>query len=507
MPVLHLILGDQLSFDISALRCCDRARDTVLMAEVADEAAYAPHHRKKLLFVFSAMRHFARALVERGYTVIYRRLTDQDGDRSLTEVATRWARRLNAERLVMTEPGDYRLLQAFRALAASGEVPLEIRSDDRFLCSRGDFADWARTRRELRMEYFYRDMRRRYGLLMAADGTPEGGAWNYDRENRKAPPRDPTFAPRLAFAADDLTRETAEMVRDRFATNFGDLDPFDLAVTAEDARRALDHFLIHYLPRFGDYQDAMLRGEAFLYHSVISSYLNIGLLDPLQCCRDAETEWRSGRAPLNAVEGFIRQILGWREFIRGIYWLKMPSYRTLNHLGAERPLPDFYWTGATEMRCIAEVVDQTRRHAYSHHIQRLMVTGNFALLAGIAPAEVCDWYLGVYSDAYEWVELPNTLGMALFADGGIVGSKPYAASGNYINRMSNFCGGCRYDPGLATEPNACPFNGLYWRFMARNRSVLGANPRLRTVYATFDRMNEARREAMIARAQRFLETL
>ena len=390
--------------------------------------------------------------------------------------------------------------------AARFRLPVDILPDTRFVCSPDRFATWVKGRKQLRMEHFYREMRRETGLLMDGD-RPEGGTWNLDTENRK-PAKADLFMPALPeFAPDSITLEVLALVEARFSSHIGTLRPFRYGVTRTDALQALDHFIEHALPWFGDYQDAMLRGEPFLYHSVLSGYLNIGLIDPLEICHRVEAAYRASHAPLNAAEGYIRQIIGWREFVRGIYWLKMPDYVNENHLGATRPLPEFYWTGETAMTCMADAIGQTIEHAYAHHIQRLMVTGNFAMLAGIDPREVHEWYLAVYWDAFEWVELPNTNGMSQFADGGMLGSKPYAASGNYISKMSDYCKGCRYDVKQKTGPDACPFNPLYWDFLVRNREVLGGNPRLGQVYRTWDRMAADRQAAYRESAKVFLDEL
>ena len=353
------------------------------------------------------------------------------------------------------------------------------------------------------MEPFYREMRRKTGLLME-DGKPVGGRWNFDRDNRKPlpariePPEPPRFEP------DAITREVLDLVAGRFPGHFGRLEPFRWAVTRADALLALGHFIEHRLDRYGDYQDAMREGSDFLFHSVLSPYLNAGLLTAEEVAGAAERAYREGAAPLNAVEGFIRQIIGWREYVRGVYWLRMPGYAASNELEASRPLPWFYWSGETEMNCLAEAIRGTAEHAWTHHIQRLMVTGNFALIAGLAPAEVEEWYLVVYADAYEWVELPNVHGMILFADGGLLGSKPYAASGAYIDRMSDYCRGCRYDVRARSGPEACPFNYLYWDFMIRNEARLRGNRRLDMPYRTLDRMDPARKAGIGQDAARFL---
>jgi deoxyribodipyrimidine photolyase-related protein len=386
-------------------------------------------------------------------------------------------------------------------------VAVEIREDDRFLCSPAAFAHWARGRKTLRMEYFYRDMRRQTKLLLDGAGEPLGGRWNLDAENRR--PLPPGIRPPepARFAPDGDTRAVLDLVGRRFAGHFGDLEPFWFAVTSEDAHAAFDHFVRTALARFGDYQDAMKQGEKTLFHAVISLYLNAGLLDPLFVCRAVEAEYRSGRVPLNAAEGFIRQIIGWREYIRGIYWLQMPGYAETNFFGAARALPAFYWTGETDMNCLSQCIAQTRQEAYAHHIQRLMVTGNFALLAGIDPKAVSAWYLSVYADAYEWVELPNTHGMALFADGGVVASKPYAASGKYIDRMSDYCRSCRYAVKDTLGPDACPFNFLYWHFLAEHRGQLAGNPRMALIFKTLSRMPDAKVKAIREQARVFLDGL
>ncbi|MBS0561029.1 MAG: cryptochrome/photolyase family protein, partial [Proteobacteria bacterium] len=353
------------------------------------------------------------------------------------------------------------------------------------------------------------ELRRETGILMQGPdgGEPAGGEWNYDHDNRKALPCNEPVPARRRFPPDEITRSVMALVAARFQGHFGDLEDFGWPVTREDALAALDDFIAIALPRFGTYQDAMKQGEAFLFHSLLSPCLNLGLLLPHEVCAAAERAWRDGHAPLNAAEGFIRQILGWREYVRGIYWSRMPAYAESNALNARRPMPWFYWTGETPMNCLRQSIGEIRRNAYGHHIQRLMVTGNFALLAGIAPAEIEEWYLAVYADAFEWVELPNVHGMAIFADGGLLASKPYAASGAYIDRMSDYCTGCAFDPKQKAGPRACPFNYLYWEFLIRNETVLAGNPRMAMPYRTLAGFSDARRAQIRRDAAGFLDGL
>ena len=503
---LRLVLGDQLSEGLSSLSDLELQADVVLMAEVMEEVTYVKHHKRKVAFLFSAMRHFAESLRAGGVTVDYVRLDDPDNSGSFSGEVARAASRHQVDRLVVTEPGEHRVLQAMRDWQSDLGIPVEIRGDDRFLCPPEIFADWAEGRKQLRMDFFYREMRRRHDVLME-NGEPVGGKWNYDADNREPPDLSLVVPKPLNFPADQTTSDVLALVEERCADHFGDLADFGFAVTRAQALEVLDHFIVERLPLFGTYQDAMIEDEPWMYHSHIGFYLNAGLILPIEAVRAAEAAWATGHAPLNAVEGFIRQILGWREFIRGIYWLKMPDYASMNFLEAGRDLPSFYWTGATEMNCMRQSIDQTRRYAYAHHIQRLMVLGNFALLAGLDPRQVNEWYLVVYADAYEWVELPNVSGMVLFADGGYLASKPYAAGGAYISRMSNYCANCSYRVAKKTGEGACPFNYLYWDFLIRNRERLGGNARLGMMYKSLDRMAPDRVETIRGDAAGFLATL
>ncbi|SFP76702.1 deoxyribodipyrimidine photolyase-related protein [Tranquillimonas alkanivorans] len=498
MSRLILVLGDQLTPTLSALREAE-AGDVIVMAEVADEAAYVPHHPKKIAFLFAAMRKFAARLEADGYRVAYTRLDDPDNTGSIPGELLRRAEEVGAREVIATQPGEWRLIQLL------DELPLTVRQrpDDRFVCSIPEFERWAEDRKTLRMEFFYREMRRKTGLLMV-DGEPAGGQWNFDHENRKPAPDSIDHGGPMRFTPDETTEEVLALVERRFGNSFGDLRPFHFATDRGQARRALAHFVKHALPKFGDYQDAMLDGDRFLYHALISFYMNAGLLDPLEVCRAAEEAWHEGHAPLNAVEGFVRQIIGWREFMRGIYFLHGPDYTSRNVLGHDRDLPWFYWGGETKMRCIAKTVEQTKEEAYAHHIQRLMVTGNFALLAGIDPWQVHEWYLAVYADAYEWVEAPNVIGMSQFADGGVFASKPYVSSGNYIAKMADYCGQCHYSVKKKTGEGACPFNLLFWHFLNRHRARFENNPRMAQMYRTWDRMAEDRRDTVLAEAEGFL---
>ena len=506
MGCLRLILNDQLSSSITSLS--DMLPDDVIVAcEVMEEFTLVPHHPKKIAFLLASMRHFVADLADLGHTVYHVKLTDAGNSGRLTSEVKRAVTLLGLTHVVVTQPSEYRLESMIAAWPTVLGITLEVREDQRFFCSSALFNRWVLGKKQPRMEYFYREMRKKHRILLEDDGSPSGGQWNYDKENRKPPMKGLTSPRRLSHKKSSILIEVLQLVSEHFSENFGTLEPFHYAVTRQQALLELDDFIERILPDFGDYQDAMVHGDAYLNHSLLSTYLNAGLLLAREICQKAELRYRVGMAPLNAVEGFIRQILGWREYVRGIYWHHMPNYGELNDLGANTPLPAFYWGKPTTMACVAEVVAQTRQHAYSHHIQRLMVTGNFALLAGLDVKQVQAWYLAVYSDAFEWVEMPNTLGMALFGDGGIVGSKPYAASGRYIHKMSNFCNKCVYAPSELLGERACPFNALYWDFFARHREKLEFNPRLTFVYSTWNKFSVLKQEAIRAKAASILNQL
>ena len=503
---LCVLLGDQLSHDIATLRHADKASTIILMAELSDETGYVRHHKKKLVFILSAMRHFADELRENGWQVDYIRLDDPQNTHSFTSELQRCLNRHQIDQISVTHSGEYRVQEQINQWHQLTSIPVTCHDDDRFYASLDDFAGWAEGRKQLRMEYFYRQMRTRYGILMNGD-EPVGGQWNYDHDNRQSPDKSVPVPAPLQTATDAITIEVADMVSERFATHFGDIEPFYFAVTAAQAEAVLEHFITERLPDFGRFQDAMLTDEPFMFHAHIGFYLNCGLLSPRHAVARAEQAYYDGHAPLNAVEGFIRQILGWREYVRGLYWLKMPHYKQMNALGAKRQLPEFFWTAETPMKCLSQSIGQTQKYAYAHHIQRLMVIGNFALLAGLNPDEVNEWFMIVYADAYEWVELPNVTGMVLYADGGIMASKPYAAGGSYIDRMSDYCKGCSYKVKIKTGDTACPFNYLYWDFLARNQEKLSNNPRMGMMYRTYAKMSDENKQKIHASAELFLNSL
>ena len=467
------------------------------MAEVHSEAVYVWNHKARIAIFLSAMRHFRDELRRRGFTVDYRQLDDKANKGTFLEELKAAIRRHKPERIIVVEPGEYRVAEELK----QATTKLEICTDRHFFATVEDFREYAKGRKQLRLEYFYREMRRRYKILMDKD-KPVGGDWNYDDENRgNFPKAGPGLLPApIEFQPDEITAEVIALVEKKFPHHPGKLDDFNWPTTQADAKLALDDFIANRLSHFGTYQDAMWTGQPWLYHARISSSMNLKLLDPREACAAAEEAYDRGEAPLAAVEGFIRQILGWREYVRGIYWLSMPEYLDKNALGAIEPLPKFYWTGDTDMRCLSEAIGQTLDYGYAHHIQRLMVTGLFCLLVGVEPKRVHEWYLAVYIDAVEWVELPNTLGMSQFADGGIMASKPYAASGKYIQRMSNYCGNCKYDPAESVGEKACPFTTLYWDFLMRNETKLTKVGRMDMQLRNLVRIEPAKKAAITKRA-------
>jgi deoxyribodipyrimidine photolyase-related protein len=506
MRNLILILGDQLDRHSAAFDGFDASLDRVWMAEVAAESTKVWVHKARIVTFLAAMRHFAERLRAEGMTVDYRKLDDAENKGDFISELEAAAARLKPEKLIMVEAGEWQVREDFRAAAKRLGIMLDEREDRHFLASHADFEKHAKGRKQLRMEFFYREMRAKHGALMDS-GKPVGGEWNYDSENRKSfgkggPLLKP--APRR-FLPDAITSEVMRVVEAKFGNHPGSLAEFDWPVTAEDAQVALADFIEHRLTEFGDYQDAMWTREPWLYHSRLSAVMNLKLLDPREVIAAAEKAYRTGKAPLAGVEGFIRQILGWREYVRGIYWRFMPEYVGMNSLGCEQPLPKFYWTGETDMNCLRDAIGQTLKHGYAHHIQRLMVTGLFSLLLGVRPREVHEWYLAVYVDAIEWVELPNTLGMSQHGDGGIMASKPYIASGKYIQRMSNYCAGCRYDPAKSTGPNACPFTTLYWDFLMQHEPRLKMNQRMSMQVRNVARLSEAEKAAIQKQAEQLRE--
>jgi deoxyribodipyrimidine photolyase-related protein len=498
---LVIVLGDQLDAQSSALEGFDPVQDVVWMAEVAQESTHVWSAKQRIAVFLSAMRHFAQELHARGLPIAYTRLEDANNCGTLALQLAHAIARLNPTALVLTAPGDWRVLQSLRAVATAHQLPLDLRDDLHFFSTVREFAAHAKGRKQLRLEYWYRELRRKHGVLM--DGKdPVGGQWNFDADNRasfgKAGPQN--VPPPTRFAPDAMTQEVIALVNARFASHPGTLHTFGWPVTREEALVALHGFIKERLPLFGQYEDAMWAGEAWLYHSHLSCALNLKLLKAREVAQAAEDAYRAGHAPLAAVEGFIRQILGWREYVRGIYWTHMPDYLERNALDARAELPGWYWTGQTDMACLKDAITQTLEHGYAHHIQRLMVTGLYALLLGVEPQAVHVWYLSVYVDAVEWVELPNTLGMSQFGDGGFMASKPYVASGKYIQRMGNHCKGCKYDPALAVGERACPYTTLYWDFLMRHEVLLKKNPRMAMQLKNLARLDAPAREAIQTQA-------
>ena len=496
MRNLIVVLGDQLDETSAAFEGFDAARDSVWMCEAPAEAAYVWSHKARLVMFLAAMRHFAAALKVRGWAVHYQ-ATGEHRHATLAEALAASIRKLKPEKVVLVEPGEWRLAQDFASVASETGVPLETCPDTHFVLPLADFAEWMKGRKQPRLEHFYRWIRQRTNVLMEGK-QPAGGAWNFDHDNREAFGKDgPQNVPhRFGFKPSKITREVMAMVEAQYPEHPGSLASFDWPLTREEALEALDDFISHRLSKFGPHQDALWTGETWLWHSHLSAAINLKLLNPREVCEAAESAWRRGEAPIESVEGFIRQVTGWREFVRGLYWHRMPQYLEDNALDAHQPLPAFYWNGKTDYACLKATIDQTLETGYAHHIQRLMVTGLFALLLGVEPRRVHEWYLAVYVDAVEWVELPNVMGMSQFADGGFMGSKPYIASGKYIQRMSNYCTGCRYDPELATGPRACPFTTLYWDFIGRHEPMFDKHPRLKPQVMNWQRKKPEQQQAI-----------
>jgi len=475
---LVIILGDQLNLDSPVLRGLDNEQDCIWMAEVAEEATSVWSHKARLLLFLSAMRNFCKTLRSRGYWIIYHK-TGNHNHTSLSSALLHDLRTFKPQSVCIVHPGEHRILKGIRQTVSQENLSLEVMDDTHFLITQDDFDNWAKGKKQLRMENFYRFMRKRNDLLIE-NGKPVGGKWSYDKQNRghftKYGPAE-LILPEVKKMS-ITTLKTKECVEKYYSEHPGSIDNFSWPVTRSEAKKTLKDFVEHRLYPFGQFQDAMWTKHPFLFHSRLSAALNLKLLSPHEVVDEVIQAWENGRAPIESVEGFLRQIIGWREYIRGMYWKFMPDYAKSNFLEASLPLPHFYWTAETDMRCMHETISQVIEYGYAHHIQRLMVTGLFALLLGVNPARVHEWYLAMFVDAVEWVELPNTIGMSQYADGGILASKPYVASGKYINRMSNYCKHCRYNPNNAIGKNACPFTTLYWNFLIEHENKFATHPRV-----------------------------
>jgi deoxyribodipyrimidine photolyase-related protein len=511
MPTLRLILGDQLNHTHSWYQQNDEDVTYILM-EMRQETDYVAHHIQKVIAFFVAMRALADYLREQGHRVLYYTLDDPNNKQSLTDNLSRLIQEEAFDHFEYQLPDEWRLDQQLKAFCADLHelgVSSQYYDTEHFLSSRTELEEHFKGKKTYVLESFYRMMRRKHAVLM--DGNePLTGQWNYDADNRKSLPKKHQWPAPLLLEKDvsDIVA-IIEKVGVKTIGRLTDPKRFGWATTRKESLEVLDYFVTNLLVHFGDYQDAMTPEGWALYHSRLSFVMNAKLLHPLEVINAVVGHWQENQDTIgfSQVEGFVRQIIGWREYMRGVYWAKMPEYATLNKLDHTRALPSWYWTGETKMHCLSHAIGQSLDHAYAHHIQRLMVTGNFALLAGIHPDELDAWYLGIYIDAIEWVEITNTRGMSQFADGGIVGTKPYVSSANYIDKMSHYCGSCHYDKKKKTGEKACPFNSLYWQFYDRHRTTLEKNPRVGMVYPTWKRMKEEDQKALITQANHYLETI
>lgn len=497
---IRLILGDQLNPRHHWFEQQDPGVLYVLM-EVRQETDYVLHHAQKIIAIFAAMRAFADNLRQQGHRVHYVTLNDPANQHAITDNLDALRVRYRAQRMQWQLPDEWRLDQCLRNWARVGTFDYEAVNTDHFLTDRDEMSQLFKGRKQWLMEHFYRTMRKKWNVLMTEDGSPVGGQWNFDQENRK-PWRGTPAEP-------DDTRPIHDhgalwtMIKGCGVNWLGDpqAQRFRWPCDRDEALSQLEAFVEHTLPRFGDYEDAMSVRSDRLFHSLLSFALNTKMLHPLEVVRRVEQAFETGHAPLAAVEGFIRQVIGWREYVRGIYWSQMPGYEQLNGLDHHRPLPSWFWTGQTRMNCLRHSIGQSLTTAHAHHIQRLMVIGNFSLLAGLDPRELHRWYLGIYIDAFEWVELPNTAGMSQWADQGLIATKPYVSSAAYIDRMSDYCKTCHYDKKQKTSGQACPFNALYWNFFERNESNFCRNPRLAMAYRQINKMSNEQRAEINDRAQ------
>ena len=503
--ILRLVLGDQLNSQHSWF-AAPNPFVTYLMLEMRQETDYVPHHLQKVVGFFLSMRQFAKERQEQGHQFIYLTLDDPQNKQDLSLQIQGLILQDGFTRFEYLLPDEYRLDQQLKACCESLNIPYQAVDTEHFLSDREFLNSFFKGKKTFLMESFYREMRRKYQVLM--DGNqPITGQWNYDQDNRKAlKDKSLLHHPRLH---PKRVEPILDMLNRCKVTTVGHIDSeaFVWPTSRKESLELLEHFCNHLLVHFGSYQDALTTWDPYLFHSRLSFSLNCKLISPLEVVQTVESYWSTHQEEVGIAqaEGFIRQILGWREYMRGIYWAKMPEFAKLNFFNHERKLPAWFWTGQTKMNCLSQSINQSLDLAYAHHIQRLMVTGNFALLAGIHPDEVDRWYLGIYIDAIEWVEITNTRGMSQFADGGIVGTKPYVSSANYIKKQGNYCSTCAYQADKKTGEGSCPFNSLYWHFHARNRELLEKNPRIGMVYRTWDKMGN--QQAILEQAENYLNQL
>ncbi len=507
MKKLRLILGDQLNHHHSWYENIDE-NTVYLIMEMRQETDYVQHHIQKIIAFFAAMQHFADFLQKNGHQVVLLKIDDERNTQNLTQNLNYFFENCNIEKFEYQLPDEYRLDQQLSNFCKSIAIPFEAFDTEHFLTKRDDLATFFEGKKTYLMESFYRSMRKKYQIMM--DGTdPKGGQWNYDAANRK-PYKGNTENIGVSITDNDYSHILASINNSKISY-IGNIDAvhFTWATSREEAIQVLNYFLENLFENFGNYQDAMHTGHWSLFHSRISFALNSKILSPMEVVQAAELYWKSHpeKISIEQCEGFIRQIIGWREYMRGIYWAKMPKFAKLNYFENTRKLPSWFWTGDTKMNCLKHAITQSLDHAYAHHIQRLMITGNFALLAGIHPNEVDKWYLGIYIDAIEWVEITNTRGMSQFADGGIVGTKPYISSANYIDKMSNYCSGCYYNKSEKLGEKACPFNSLYWNFYDQHQDLLGRNPRIGMMYQILKKMDNTEKAKIINQAQGYLAIL
>lgn len=498
MTVSIWILGDQLLDEHPAVTAAQASGEEirVVMIENWRRAARLPYHRQKIALIFSAMRHYAQRLEARGIHVDYVRSHDMRA--ALNQHLTAH----DSTHLYMMEASDDRGRLFQKNLANDFDVLVTILPNTQFLT--GQYNPFPDPKKRVILESFYRAMRKHFNILMQPDGQPIGGQWNFDHDNRKPLPKKGVTLPAAPrFEPDDLTRQVMDEVRES-GLGVGVLDGFSYAVTHEDAAAALEDFITHRLPWFGDYEDAMTTRHRTLFHSVLSPYVNVGLLTPLQMIQPAVAAYEAGLAPLNAVEGFVRQVIGWREYMFWQYGRMMPTLAHANDWNATRDVPAWMWTGQTEMNCLRHVLESLLETGYTHHIERLMVLSNFFMLAGVSPQAATRWFSALYIDAYDWVMQTNVIGMGLNADGGVIATKPYIASANYINTMGDACGGCRFNPKQKMGEAACPFNTLYWNFLITHEARLRANPRSGPAVLGLKHLTPDDRTQIQAEAQAFL---